>query len=62
MTRSCPVCGKTVDIQIDSKGRIVLFNKEGNYHSCAEDGDLKKDETYLGELYIDGEWEASPDY
>ncbi len=56
MTRLCPVCGKTVDMQIDSKGRIVLFNKEGNYHSCAKNGKLKKDETYLGELYIEGEW------
>ncbi len=48
MTHHCPVCGNKVEMQIDSTGRIVLFNKEGNYHSCAKDkpkpkkkGDIK---------------------
>ncbi len=36
MRHHCPVCGNKVEMQIVG-GRILLFNKEGNYHSCAVD-------------------------
>ncbi len=45
--RECPVCGKLVQMQIDRKGRIILYNKDvlhnkdGNQHRCANDpGDI----------------------
>ncbi len=37
MNRPCPVCGKLVDMQITHDGRIILFNDEGEYHSCGRD-------------------------
>ncbi len=37
MRHHCPVCGTKVEMQINYKGKIVLFNKEGNFHSCAKD-------------------------
>ncbi len=39
MTRLCPVCGLKVNMEI-LKGRIVLYNAEGNFHSCGKDGTI----------------------
>lgn len=37
MRHHCPVCGNKVEMHITYEGQIILFNKEGNFHSCAKD-------------------------